>query len=194
MMILIFLFQLKTIPGWPLNTVNVTHSGPQALEHRCLAWLASPRPALQAIIDSRQSAHAGIPTVPEEWAMPVVTYSLAPPQRPPCAVLILLFRFISAAQLVLILVFFQKLIGSWELIADVTHLFFSNMLLLWLVFILGLFARSGLFPLLVTASHGSHHVNLERQVLALRSKIRQPHHVSLWEWLTVHLHRVLGQN
>ena len=67
--------------------------------------------------------------------MPVVAYSLAPPQRPPCAVLILLFRFISAAQLVLVLVLFQKPIGSWELIADVTHLFFSNMLLLRLVFI-----------------------------------------------------------
>ena len=112
--------------------------------------------------------------------MPVVAYSLAPPQRPPCAMLILLlFRFISAAQLVLILVFLQKPIGSWELIADVTHLFFTNMLLLRLVFILGPFARSGLFPLLVMAAHGSCHVNLERQVLALRSKIRQLHHVSL---------------
>src|SRR6185312_4525468 len=169
--------------------------GPQVLEHRRLAWLASPRPALQVIINSRQSAHAGIPTVPEEWAMPVVAYSLAPPQHPPCAVLILLlFRFISAAQLVLILVFFQKLFGSWELIADVTHLFFSNMLQLWLVFILGPFARSGLFPLLITVAHGSRHVNLECQVLALRSKIRQLHHVSLWECLTIHLHCVLGQN
>ena len=116
--------------------------------------------------------------------MPMVTYSLAPPQRPPCAVLILLlFRFISVAQLVLVLVFFQKMIRSWELIADVTHLFFSNMLLLRLV-----------FPLLITVAHGSRHVELERQVLALRSKIRQLHHVSLWEWLTIHLHRVLGQN
>ena len=59
--------------------VVVTCFGPQALEHRRLAWLASPRPALQAIIDSKQSAHAGIPTVPEERAMPVVAYSLAPP-------------------------------------------------------------------------------------------------------------------
>src|SRR6185312_3894737 len=108
--------------------VVVTCFGPQALEHRRLAWLASPRPALQAIIDSRQSAHAGIPTVPEARAMPVVAHSLAPPQCPPCTVLILLFRFISAAQLVLILVFFKKPIGSWELIADVMHLFFSNML------------------------------------------------------------------
>ena len=175
--------------------VVATCSGPQALEHRCLALLASPRPALQAIIYSRQSAHAGIPTVPEERAMPVVAYSLAPPQRPPCAVLILLlFRFISAAQLVLILVFFQKPIGSWELIVDVTHLFFSNMLLFWLVYILGPFARSGLFPLLDMAAHGSRHVDLECQVLAHRSKIRQLHHVSLWERLTVHLHRALGQN
>ena len=175
--------------------VVVTCFGPQALEHRRLAWLASPRPALQAIIDSRQSAHAGIPTVPEERAMPVVAYSLAPPQRPPCAVLILLlFLFKLAAQLVLILVLFQKPIGSWELIADVTHLFFSNMLLLRLVFILGPFARSGLSPLLVTVVHGSHHVDLERQVLARRSKIRQLHHVSLQERLTVYLHRVLGQN
>ena len=127
--------------------------------------------------------------------MPVVAYSLAPPQRPPCAVLILLlFRFVSAAQVVLILVFFQKPIRSCELIADVTHLFFGNMLLLQLVFILGPFARRGLFPLLDTAAHGSRHVDLERQVLALRSKIRQLYHVSLWEWLTVHFHRVLGQN
>ena len=87
--------------------------------------------------------------------MPVIAYSLVPPQRPPCAVLVLLlFRFISAAQLVLVLVLFQKPTGSWELIADVTDLFFSDMLLLWLVFILGPFARSGLFPLLVTAARG----------------------------------------
>ena len=108
------------------------------------------------------SAHAGIPTVPEERAMPVVAHSLAPPQRSPRAVLVLLFRFIPATQVVLILVFFKKPIGSWELIADMTHLFFSNILLLWLVFILGPFARSGLSPLLVMATHGSRHVDLER--------------------------------
>ena len=125
--------------------------------------------------------------------MPVVAYSLAPPQRSPRAVVVLLlFRFIPATQLVLILVFFKKPIGSWELIADVTHLFFSNIMLLRLVFILGPFARIGLFPLLVTAAYGSHHVNLERKILALRSKIRQLHHVSLWERLTINLHRVLG--
>ena len=127
--------------------------------------------------------------------MPVVAHSLAPPQRSPRAVLVLLFRFKPAMQLVLILVFFKKPIGSWELIADVTHLFFSNMLLLRLVFILGPFARIGLSkPLLVTAAYGSRHVNLERKILALRSKILQLHHVSLWERLTVNLHRVLGQN
>jgi len=157
--------------------------------------LASLRPALQAIIYSRQSAHARIPIVPEERAMPVVSYSLASPQRPPCAVLILIFfQFIPAMQLVLILVFFQKPIRSQKLVADVTHLFFSDMLLLWLVFILGPFARSGLSPLLVTAAHGSRHVDLKRQILALRSKIRQLYHVSLREWLTIHFHRLLGQN
>jgi hypothetical protein len=59
--------------------------------------------------------------------------------------ILLLFRFISAAQLVLILVLFQKPIGSWELIADVTHLFFSNMLMLRLVFILAPFAEAASF-------------------------------------------------
>ena len=93
--------------------------------------------------------------------MPVVAYSLASPQRSPCAMLILLFRFISAAQLVLILVFFRKPIRSWELIADVTHLLFSHMLLLQLMFILRPFARSGLSPLPIMAAHGSHHVDLE---------------------------------
>ena len=104
--------------------------------------------------------------------MPVVAYSLGPPQRSPRALLVLLFRFILATQLVLILVFFKKPIGSWELIVDVTHLFFSNMLLLRLVFILGPFARIGLSkPLLITTVNGSRHVNLECKILPLRSKI-----------------------
>ena len=69
------------------------------------------------------------------------------------------------------------------------------MLLLRLIFILGPFARIGLSkPLLVTAAYGSHHVNLERKILALRSKIQQLHHASLWERLTINLHRLLGQN
>ena len=92
----------------------------------------------------------------------MVTYSLAPTQRPPCAVLILLFfRLISATQLVLIFVFFQKPIGSWKLIADVTHLPFSNMLSSWLILILGPFARNSLSPLLVTTAYRPGHVDLE---------------------------------
>src|SRR6185503_8396920 len=103
---------------------------------------------LQAIIYSRQSAHDGIPAIPEERAVPVVAYSLATPQCPPCAVLVLIFfRFVSAAHLVLVLVLFQKPIRSWKLVADVTHLLFSHMLLFHLVFILRPFARSGLSPL-----------------------------------------------
>ena len=48
---------------------------------------------------------------------PVVAHSLAPPQRSPCAVLVLLlFRFIPATQLVLILVFFQE--ADWKLGVD----------------------------------------------------------------------------
>src|SRR6185436_4740723 len=98
--------------------------------------LASSRPALQAIIYCRQLAHARIPTVPEERAVPVVAYSLASPQCPSCTVLVLiLFRFVSAAQLVLVLVLFLKLIRSWKLIADVTYLLFSHLLLFQLVFI-----------------------------------------------------------
>ena len=87
----------------------------------------------------------------------MVAYSLASSQCPPCAVLVLVFlRFVSAAQLVLVLVLFQKLIRSWKLVADVTHLLFSHMLLFQFVFIL---------------SHGSLHVDLECQILALGSEI-----------------------
>jgi hypothetical protein len=104
--------------------------------------------------------------------MPVVAYSLASPQCPPCAVLVLIFfRFVSAAHLVLVLVLLQKPIRSWKLVADVTHLLFSHMLLFQLVSILWPFARSGLSPLLVMAAHGSHHVDLECQILALGSEI-----------------------
>ena len=59
--------------------------------------------------------------------------------------------------------------GSW--FADVMHLLFSHMSLFQLVFILRPFARSGLSPLLVMAAHGSHHVDLECQILALGSEI-----------------------
>ena len=94
--------------------------------------------------------------------MPVVAYSLVPSQRPPCAALILLFfRLISATQLVLIFIFFQKPIGSWKLITDVTHLLFSNMLSPWLILILGPFARNALSPLLVTTAYRPRHVDLE---------------------------------
>ena len=104
--------------------------------------------------------------------MPVVAYSLAPSQRPSRAVLVLVFfRFASAAQVVLVLVFLQKPIRSWKLIADVTYLLYSHMLLFQLVFILRPFARSGLSPLLVMAAHRSHHVDVECQVLALGPEV-----------------------
>ena len=94
--------------------------------------------------------------------MLVVANSLAPSQRPPCAVLVLLFfRLISATQLVLILIFFQKPIGSRNLITNVTHLFFSDMLSPWFILILGPFARNGLSPLLITTAHRPGHVDLE---------------------------------
>ena len=94
--------------------------------------------------------------------MPVVAYSLAASQRPPYAVLILLFfRLISATHLVPIFIFFQKPIRSWKLITDVTHLLFSNMLSPWLILILGPFARNGLSPLLVMTAYRPHHVDLE---------------------------------
>ena len=94
--------------------------------------------------------------------MLVVAYSLASPQCPSCVVLVLIFfRFVSAAQLVLVLVLFQKPIGSWELIADVTHLLFNNMLSPWLILILGPFARNGRSPLLVTTAYRPRHVDLE---------------------------------
>ena len=94
--------------------------------------------------------------------MPVVAYSLTPSQRPPCAVLILLFfRLISATQLVLIFILFQKPIGSRKLITDVTHLLFSNMLSPRFILILGLFARNGLSSLLVTTTYRPRHVDLE---------------------------------
>ena len=83
---------------------------------------------------------------------------------------LIFFRFISASQLVLVLVFFQKPIRSWKLIADVAHLLFSHMPLFQLTFVLRPFARKGLSPLLVMAAHGSHHVDLECQVLALGSE------------------------
>src|SRR6185503_5239971 len=94
-MVPVFFFWLGISPGWSPHVIVLTCSGPQAPEHRCLILVAPSRPALQAIIYSRQSAHAGVPAIPEERAMSVVAYSLAPSQRPSRAVLILIiFRFV----------------------------------------------------------------------------------------------------
>ena len=56
-------------------------------------------------------------------------------------------------QLVPIFILFQKPIRSWELITDVTHLLFSNMLSPWLILILWMFARNDLSPLPVTTAY-----------------------------------------
>jgi len=95
---------------------------------------------------------------------------------------------------VLIFIFFQKPVRNWELITDVTNLFFSNVLLPWFISILGPLARNGLPPLLITTVHRSSHVDLERKILAHRGKVWKLHHVDLWEGLCVNLHRVLVQD
>src|SRR6185312_78658 len=81
-MVPVFFLWLGISPGWPPHMIVLTCPGPQTPEHRCLVLLVPSRPALRAIIYSRQSAHAGVPTVPEERAVPVVSYSLAPSQHP----------------------------------------------------------------------------------------------------------------
>jgi hypothetical protein len=50
-----------------------------------------PRSALQAILGSRQSTHAGIPTIPEEKAMPMITRVFLLLQMLSSMALILLF-------------------------------------------------------------------------------------------------------
>jgi len=122
----------------------------------------------------------------------VIAYSLSSSQHSSHVVLVFfLFRFIPATQLILIFIFLKKPVGNWDLIADMTHLFFSDVMLLRLMFNIGLFARIGLSLLLSMAVYGSRHVDLERKTLAFTPRIRQLHHVSLREWLTINLHRVL---
>ena len=84
---------------------------------------------------------------------------------------LIFFLFIPAVQLVLVLVLFQKPIRSWKLVADVTHLLFGYMSLFRLAFILRPFARNGLSPVFVATAHMPCHVDLERKILARRSKV-----------------------
>jgi hypothetical protein len=74
-----------------------------------------------------QSFHTRIPTVFEEWAMPMISHILLLPEAFPSAPLVFFFfSFVLETQLILILVFSQKMRGNRSLIPVVPDLLFGD--------------------------------------------------------------------
>jgi hypothetical protein len=95
--------------------------------------------------DSRQPTHTGIPTVPEERAVPMITGVFALPQMLSSAMLIFFFlRLPLEALLVLVFIFSKKIRRSWPLIPHIPYLFFCD---IYFLLFLGPIAGISLFAL-----------------------------------------------
>jgi hypothetical protein len=149
-----------------------------------------PRSALRAILDSRQSAHTGVPAILEEWEMPMVTCIFTLLQTLPSTVLIFfILRFILETLPVLVFVPLEEMGGSRPLISDVSHLPFNDV---FFFPFLGPIAGIGLFiPCIATWCRPCHiDAKCEIQLSSSRS-VTTLYHVHAWERLGVDLHGIL---
>jgi hypothetical protein len=85
------------------------------------------RSALRTILDSRQSAHARVPAILEERAMPMITHISPLLQTFPGVVLILFLLCLTLETLlVLVFILFEEIGRSRPLIPDMPYLFFHD--------------------------------------------------------------------
>jgi hypothetical protein len=121
-----------------------------------------PGSTLQTILSSGQSAHARVPTILEERAMPMITRVFPLLQTfPSTAFIFFLLRLALETLLVLVLVLFEEIGRSWPLISDMPYLFFHDISLFPF---LGPIARIGLFILGLAVWCKPCHVNAECEI------------------------------
>jgi hypothetical protein len=79
-------------------------------KHRDPFCITLPRSALRAILDSRQSAHTGVPAILEEWAMPIFT-RISPLLQtfPSTALILFILRFMLEMLLALVFILFEEM-------------------------------------------------------------------------------------
>jgi hypothetical protein len=86
-----------------------------------------PGSALPAILSSRQSAHARVPAILEERAMPMITHIFPLLQTfPRTAFILFLLRLALETLLVLVFILFEEIGRSWALIPDMPYLLFHD--------------------------------------------------------------------
>jgi hypothetical protein len=70
--LILFFFKVHPSSLW-LNPLLLGRHSSQTLENQDPLCISLPRSTLWAILGSRPSTHAGIPTIPEEQAMLMIT-------------------------------------------------------------------------------------------------------------------------
>jgi hypothetical protein len=159
-------------------------------EHRDPFCITLPRSALQAILDTRQSAHTGVPTILEERAMPMITRISPLLQTFPNTTLILfILRFTLEMLLVLVFILLEEIGRSRPLIPDVPYLLFRDVSLFPF---LGLMAGIGLFIPCITTWRRPCHIDAKCKIqLSSRRSVTTLYHIHAWERLDVNLHGIL---
>jgi hypothetical protein len=185
----LFLFKVL-LSTWWLSLLMLGRHRSQAPKHRDPFCITLPRSALRTIIDSRQSAHTGVPTILEEQATPMITRISSLFQTFPSTALILfILQFTLETLMVLVFILFEEMGGSRPLIPDVAYLLFCDV---FLFPFLGPIAGIGLLlPFIVTWRRPCHvDAKCEIQLLSSRS-VTTLYHVHAWERLSVNLHGIL---
>jgi hypothetical protein len=165
----------------------------QTSKHRDPFCTTLPRSALQAILDSRQSAHARVPAILEERTLPMIMCARMCLQAlPSTAFILFILRFTLEMLLVLVFILLEEMEGSQPLIPYVPYLLFRDV---FLFPFLGPIARiSSLFPFIVIWRRPCHiDTKCEIQLSSSRS-VTTLYYVDTWEWLGIDLHSVLSQD
>jgi hypothetical protein len=124
--ILILLFKVHPFARW-LNLLMLGRHRSQTSENQDPFCITLPRSALREILDGRQSAHARVPTIFEERAMPMITRIFPLLQTfPSTALILVLLRLTLEILLVLVFILFEEIGRSRPLIPDMHYLLFRD--------------------------------------------------------------------
>jgi hypothetical protein len=106
-----------------LNLLMLGRHRSQTSENRDPFYITLPRSSLQAILDNRQSAHARVPAIFEEWAKPMIT-RISPLLQtfPSTALILFLLRLTLETLLVPVFILFEEIGRSWQQISDMPYL------------------------------------------------------------------------
>jgi hypothetical protein len=170
-----------------------THAGATQVptsENRDPFYITLLGSALRAILSSCQSAHARVPAILEERAMPMITHIFPLLQTfPNTAFIFFLLRLTLETLLVLVFILFEEIGRSWPLIPDMPYLFFRDISLFPF---LGPIAGIGLFILDAVAWCKPCHINAKCkiQLSSCRSVITF-YHIHACKRLGIDLHGTL---